>query len=794
MAFDVGAVVGHLQLRKDQWNQAIKDVKADQKSLSGLVLRNSQQFKQMGRAMTIAGGAIIGAFGLMVKAHSRLDQSMTESLAIMDDVSDEMRKEMAKAALEMSTKTVFAAEKLAASYFFLASAGMDAAESIKALPVVAKFAQAGTFNLAVATDLLTDAQTALGLSVGTAEEKQKSLIRVSDVLVGANTLANASVKQFAESLTNKAAAALVNVNKEVEEGVAVLAAYADKGVKGQLAGQRLTMMMNGLFAATRRNKGAWDEAGISLFNADESMRDISDIIQSLEGYLGAMTVKQREAALAALGFNLRTKDSILTLLGSSEKIRQWTEDLKGMQGITEEVAAKQLLTFNNQLKLLRNEIVNAAISIGGTLTPALTKLVQSVKGTVGRVAEWIKEHPKLTEIIAKSAIAVGGLLAVLGPIAIMLPGLITMLPALAAGFTALLGPIGAVAIAATATGVALNKLIDNYSKKLDKEVDEMMEASKSRHKFFLFQRKLIADEIVTVKEWSDIYHKHGRNYKRVMVAIANLPEYEHIRNALQSIIDKQEKLNEVSAKYGTTLTVDILPPANKFKFIATDMVRILKDAGFKTEGLAITTQYYAQEVLLKTALPATKNMTGMLKKLGIEVEDLSGKKKKATDDEIGLFEKIGIAAIVSLGQSKLGAIAQATMSTYAGAAKSLELLGMPLAIPFIAASIATGLKQVAAIVATPIPSAEKGAYLPSPAIIEAGHGSMGEVILPLDKAPQFMADRGGSSIGGAKINLNFYAPIISSVGISERDMDDASEYLLEKVRSEFERYGGRLNG
>ncbi len=793
MAFEAGTIIGHLRLKKDQWNKAINDVKADQKSLGGLVLRNSQQFKKMGRAMTIAGGAIVGAFALMVKANARFDQSMTESLAIMGDVSDEMKKDMADAALEMSTKTVFAAEKLAASYFFLASAGMDAAQSIKALPVVAKFAQAGTFNLALATDLLTDAQTALGLSSKNAVENQENLIRVSDVLVGANTLANASVKQFAESLTNKAAAALVNVNKEIEEGVAVLAAYADKGVKGQLAGQRLTMMLNGLFAATMQNKEAWDEAGISLFNADESMRDIGDIIQSLEGYLGAMTVKQREAALATLGFNLRTKDSILTLLGSSEKIRQWTKDLKGMRGITEEVADKQLLTFNNQLKLLRNTIVKAAISVGGTLTPAITKLVQSVKGTVEKVSEWIKEHPKLTEIIAKSALAIGALLAALGPIAIMLPGIVTMMPLLTAGFTALLGPVGAAVIAITAVGVALNKVTNLVHKALDAEADAMIEAARGHREFWAIRRKLIEDEIVTVEEWGEIYNKHGRNYKRVLVAIANLPEYAHIRDALQSIIDKQKELNDVSAGYGTTIEESVLPPANKFKFIATDMVAILKDAGIKTEGLAITTKHYAEEVLANTAVPAARDMIAALNKAGIATGVYTEQVKKKGIEEMSTFEKIGTAAVIALGQSKLGAVAQATMSTYAGAAKSLELLGMPLAIPFIALSIAAGLKQVQAIMAVSIPSAEKGAFLPKPTLVEAGHGTMGEVILPLDKAPQFMADKGVSPAGGTRIEMNFNGPLISTTGIAREDLERAGNSIFDIIEEQARRRGFALN-
>ena len=609
MAFEVGAIVGSLQLKKDQWDQSIKKVKDDQKSLSGLVLRNSQQFKQMGMAMTVAGGAIVGAVGLMVKAYAGFDQSMTESLAIMGKVSDENRKAMADTALEMSTQTTFAAKELAAAYFFLASAGMDAAQSIKALPVVAKFAQAGAFDLATATDLLTDAQTALGLSSKDAEENQKNLIRVSDVLVGANTLANASVKQFAESLTNKAAAALVNVNKEMEEGVAVLAAYADKGVKGQLAGQRLTMMLNGLFDATRRNKKAWDEAGISLFEADGSMRELADIIQDMEGYLGVMTVKQREAALAALGFNLRTKDSILTLMGSSEKIRGWTADLKEMGGITEEVSDKQLQALNNQLTLLKNEVTKAAISIGKTLAPAIGNLIKDFKDVIAGVSEWISKHPKLTEFIAKSALAVGGLLAVLGPLVMMLPGLVVALPLVGAAFTALLGPLGLVIVAITATGIAINTLINIHKKKLDEEMDAMVEASKGHAQFWALRSKLIAEEIVTVEEWGEIYEKHGRDYKRVMVAISKLPEYKHIR-------DEWKKLKDAEIEWTESLGTTLIPKTRELSGVLDLAKSSLKSATHSFEAV----------------LPPVRDMSGVLEQAVSDFEDVGDASGKTGDD------------------------------------------------------------------------------------------------------------------------------------------------------------------
>ena len=885
MAFDVGAIVGRLELRKDQWNQSVKQVKADQKSLSGLVLRNSQQFKQMGRTMTIAGTAVVGAVGLMVKSYATFDKAMTESLAIMGEISDVTREKMAQTALDMSSKSTFAAKELAQAYFFLASAGMDAEQSIKALPVVTKFAQAGTFDLATATDLLTDAQTALGLSSKNAVENQKNLIEVSDVLVKANTLANASVQQFSEALTNRAAAALVNVNKEMYEGVAVLAAYADKGVKGNIAGTRLAMMLNALDVAAMKNKKAWKENGIALFDANEEMRSIGDLIGDLEVKLGTMTTKQKSATLAALGFNVRTKASILTLMGSSEKIKQWEKDLKDAGGTTEEVSKKQLQTLVNQFTILKNKITNAAISVGKTLGPALSGLIEKLKGTVGRVAEWIKAHPKLTEVIAKSAVAFGGLLMVLGPLMMMLPGLIAAGPLIGAGFTAMLGPIGLVIIALTALAGWTNHIINLSKKRTDAEMDAMVSTAKGHAGMWALRKQLIANEIVTVEEWGEIYEKHGRSHKRVMIAMAKSPEYAYIREELDKLKEKKEEIEKSDddlteairensdevIKLTVTMVDEVMQATlgeyeyriwaakqtyeerktlleaekadNQAFFLAKKALdtelgviekeRTLKlqeewnsraimlndaiNAGFETEKLALEkirdlragyTDYIKELTLSEKDYKLwalDEWYAGELEKLGTNLESKAlleeayALKKieidaKIAASQMSMFEKISTAAIMALGQSKAGAVAQAIMSTYAGAAKTLEMLGMPLAIPFIAMAIIQGFKQVKSIMDVSIPSAAQGAYLPAPALIEAGHGRMGEIILPLDKAPLAFKEMGGTTVEGAKIDLNFYAPIISTTGLSKREIDRAAEYFIQKMKGEMSRFGGKLNG
>ena len=51
-----------------------------------------------------------------------------------------MRDDMVAAAEEVGRVTTFSARDAAESYFFLASAGLDAKQSIAALPAVAQFA------------------------------------------------------------------------------------------------------------------------------------------------------------------------------------------------------------------------------------------------------------------------------------------------------------------------------------------------------------------------------------------------------------------------------------------------------------------------------------------------------------------------------------------------------------------------------------------------------------------------------------------------------------------------------
>ena len=384
------------------------------------MLSTSQAVSAMGMKMSLALTLPLVLIARhAVKSFASFDDAMTKSTAIMGDMSASMRKEMETTAETISTKSVTSAVDLAESYFFLASAGLDAAQSIKALSVVEKFAVAGAFDMSQATDLLTDAQSALGLTVKDTEQNMINMTKLSDILVRANTLANASVEQFSNALTAKAATAMKSFNIEVEEGVSVLAAYANQGIKAQLAGNLFARMLRLLIKSVNENEDAFIAMNIPVKDAFDNLLPLADIIQSITKATAHMGTTARGAALTMLGFEARVQDAILPVLGLSNKIREYEKNLRSAGGFTQMVADKQLKSFIAQMKILGNRVTLVAKTIGNSLVPA----IRAVSSAIESGLKWWNS---LSERVQRAIVMVGTFLAVLGPALLILGKLMAL--------------------------------------------------------------------------------------------------------------------------------------------------------------------------------------------------------------------------------------------------------------------------------------------------------------------------------------------------------------------------------
>ena len=624
-------------------------IKQAERQLGGLA-------KTAGVALAAVGAAMAAVAVKSVQEFSKFDAALTQSRAIMGDLTEAMEKDMANAAREVAKATTFSAEQAAESFFFLASAGLDAEASIAALPRVAQFAQAGMFDMSRATDLLTDAQSALGLTIrDDAVKNMENMIKVSDVLVRANTLSNATVEQFSTSLTTKAGPALRTLGKDMEEGVAVLAAFADQGIKGEEAGTQLSIVLRDLSTKAIKNKEDFAQFGVSVFDANGEMRNLGDIISNLETALEGMSDETQKATLLQMGFADRSVQSILALLGTSDAIKGYETALRSASGFTDEVATKQLDTFASQVKLLESAFVDVGIQIGEELTPYLRdlipvlqdllpvigdKLVEAIKkvdweGLIQSVADFIGFIVDNIDAIGRFATTLGVLTAALGIYASA--NLVAI--ALTKQFTIALlaNPVGAVAVAVAGLTAMLimnngeiSKANENY-RQLNSQIDQAN-----------YTQKNLAD---TYRESAYVADKYGietdelRNANLKLAGAANMVSGELGRfntikmNALRAELyatkDATEDLNEASRQYGlarmgiltgealgrgaqvkAALEVSAFTGRSAFEQTRDQVQRLIKDSQKQLAN--------AQKQYNKTVIDANENYASNVERLQLE--------------------------------------------------------------------------------------------------------------------------------------------------------------------------------
>jgi len=405
---NLGAMVGYVGLNTSGIDVGVAQAQA--KMSRGSVVLGAAA-KKMTMAISVP---LIGLFAGGGVAYVRFQDAMTKSLSIMGDVSEETRREMELLARSLSKKGIQSATNLAKSYFFLASAGMDAQQSMKALPIVERFATAGAFDMALATDLLTDAQTAMGLSSKDAVKNQSNLARISDVLVKANTLANASTQQFSEALTADAATAARGFGTELETVTAALAAYADKGIKGQLAGNTMARGLRLMKKAVLENGEAFKKYNIDVIDkATGEYRNFIDVIGDMEGAFNGLTRPEIAKALDDLGFQARAQKSITPLLGMTAAMKGYEAALREAGGTTQDVFDKQLQSPLARITMVWNRLKDLAMVLFEAVLPAME--------AVGNSIVWLTEKWEGLSTTTQNTIGVTlGIVAVLGPLAIAL--------------------------------------------------------------------------------------------------------------------------------------------------------------------------------------------------------------------------------------------------------------------------------------------------------------------------------------------------------------------------------------
>jgi len=349
-------------------------------------------------------------------------------------------------------------QELGEAFYFVASAGFDAAEAMDVLRTAATASAAGLGST-------QDVAKVLGLVINAYGHENITAARAADILTAAVRDGTAEAAAFAGVL-GRVVPTAATLGVSFDQVTAAIAAMTQSGLSADEAATSLNQVMVSLLKPTREAEGAMADMGLSAEGLRKQLRE--------QGLLAVLrTLEERfagndEAASLVFG-NVRALRGVLSLLGlDAEQLNDIFADTIDSQG---DLAQGYADTEGSAREFQRAEAELHAllIELAEDVLPIVVDMVRGVVGVVRDAVGWFKQLPQpVRETIIQAlalAAAIGPVLVVLGALVSTLGAIVgavklialTWIPALVTGFAKLaltgvffvqLGGVGAAAQAA----------------------------------------------------------------------------------------------------------------------------------------------------------------------------------------------------------------------------------------------------------------------------------------------------------------------------------------------------------
>lgn len=395
-----------------------------------------------GEKVSVASAAVIGLGTVAVKTASDFDTAMSKVAAVSGATGEEFDA-LREKAREMGAKTKFSASDAADAMNYMAMAGWKTQDMLDGIDGIMNLAAASGEELAVTSDIVTDALTAFGLSAADSTH-------FADILAAASSNANTNVSMMGETFKYCApiAGALGFSAEDTAEAIGLM---ANSGIKASQAGTALRTIMNSLAGEVIICGDSIGEVSIATSNADGTMRELSDILADCRvAFDGLSEAEQAAAAESLVGKNAMS--GFLALMNAAPAdIAKLSNAIDDCDGVAEDMAKTMQDNLGGQMDELSSALEELAISFGDLLMPIIRKVVTSIQGFVDKLNQ-------MDEGTKRTILGVAAFVAALGPFLVILGKSISTVGSAMQGFVKLSQGFGKLKVAVSSSTGVLGKL------------------------------------------------------------------------------------------------------------------------------------------------------------------------------------------------------------------------------------------------------------------------------------------------------------------------------------------------
>lgn len=346
-----------------------------------------------GLAAVSSGIIAIGTYATTVG--SEFEAQMSKVEAISGATGEKMEALTAKAK-QLGKDTKFSATEAGKAFEYMAMAGWSVEQMLDGVAGVMDLAAASGEDLALTSDIVTDALTAFGLEA-------KESTRFANVLAQASSNANTNVALMGETFKYVAPVAGA-LGFSIEDVSVAIGLMANAGIKGSEAGTALRAMLSRLVSPTKDSADAMALLGLNITNSDGTMRGFSEIVVDLRNGFSKLTEAEQAQIAAELAGQEAMSGLLAIVNASEEEFQKLTVAVNDAEGAAKRMADTMMNNLSGKITLLKSSLEGFGIA-----------LYESVQVPLMEAASWgIEAVNKLTTAMNEEGVS--GVVAAVGNI------------------------------------------------------------------------------------------------------------------------------------------------------------------------------------------------------------------------------------------------------------------------------------------------------------------------------------------------------------------------------------------
>lgn len=431
MAVNMGTAIAYLELDTSKFSKGFVSAYNDLKVFGDKSATAEQKLNGLSSAFKTTGGLlsrnvtlpIVGVGAAAVKTATDFEQGMSQVQALSGATGSDFEALRDKA-IEMGAETKFSARESADAFTYMAQAGWKTDEMLSGIEGTIALAAASGEDLASTTSIVTSSLTAFGLGAEDAG-------RFADVLARAAADTNTNVSEMGNAFEYVAPVA-GSLGYSIEDVAVAMGIMADNGIVAQRAGTSLRSLFTNLVHPVGQSADAVEALGISVENADGTMKPLSQTLVELRQKFSGLS-EAEQAQYAAMLAGQEGMSGLLAIINASdEDFQSLTDSINNASGSAEEMADVMMDNTAGAVEQLRGALESAGIVIGEQLTPYIRQLAEWITGLV-------EKFNSLSEEEQEQIVKFGLILATIGPVLLILSKVVSIVGTVIKAFKLLKG-------------------------------------------------------------------------------------------------------------------------------------------------------------------------------------------------------------------------------------------------------------------------------------------------------------------------------------------------------------------